>query len=78
MSQLVTDQKFGSAELFGRTSTVRFGQNDRTFFCRTQNFFCIKFNANGILSFFLLNDPHVSSVIIGKIAKRMSTEQKLE
>jgi hypothetical protein len=24
---------------FGRTSTVRFGPNDRTFFCRTQNFF---------------------------------------
>ena len=24
---------------FGRTSTVRFDPNDRTFFCRTQNFF---------------------------------------
>ena len=29
------DRTFGSAELFGRTSTVRFGPNDRTFFCRT-------------------------------------------
>ena len=38
---LVTDQTFGSAELFGRTSTVRFGPNDKTFFCRTQNFFFI-------------------------------------
>ena len=49
---LVTDQTFGSAELFGQTSTVRFGPNDRTFFCRTQNFFHIAFNVNGILSYF--------------------------
>jgi len=34
----VTERTFGSAELFGRTSTVRFGPNDRTFFCRTPNF----------------------------------------
>ena len=38
-SGVVIDRTFGSAELFGRTSTVRFGPNDRTFFCRTQNFF---------------------------------------
>ena len=37
--RVVTDRTFGSAELFRRTSTVRFGPNDRTFFCRTQNFF---------------------------------------
>ena len=37
--KLVTDRTFGLAELFGRTSTVRFGPNDRTFFCRTQNLF---------------------------------------
>ena len=37
--RLVIDRTFGSAELFGRTSTVQFGPNDRTFFCRTQNFF---------------------------------------
>ena len=36
---LVTDWTFGLTELFGRTFTVRFGPNDRTFFCRTQNFF---------------------------------------
>ena len=36
---LVIERTFGSAELFGRTSTVRFCPNDRTFFCRTQNFF---------------------------------------
>ena len=35
---LVTDRTFGSAELFGRTSTA-FSPNDRTFFCRTHNFF---------------------------------------
>jgi hypothetical protein len=50
--KLVIDRTFGSAELFGRTSTVRFGPNDRTFFCRTQNFFCFKFNVNDILSYF--------------------------
>ena len=38
---VVTDRKFSSAELFGRTSTVRFGTNDRTFFCKTQNFFFV-------------------------------------
>ena len=37
--RLVIERTFGSAKLFGRTSTVRFGPNDRTFFCRTQNFF---------------------------------------
>ena len=36
---LLIDRTFGSAELFGRTFTVRFSPNDRTFFCRTQNFF---------------------------------------
>ena len=30
---------------FGRTSTVRFGPNDRTFFCRTQNFFSLLYIA---------------------------------
>jgi hypothetical protein len=36
---VVIEQTFGLAEQFGWTSTVRFGPNDRTFFCRTQNFF---------------------------------------
>ena len=39
ISTLVIDRTFGSVELFGRTFTVRFGPNDRTFFCRTQNLF---------------------------------------
>ena len=42
-------------QMFGRTSTVRFGPNDRTFFCRTQNFFlyyCIF--QNGYLRYFKL------------------------
>ena len=38
-SALVIDRIFGSAKLFGRTFTLWFGPNDRTFFCRTQNFF---------------------------------------
>ena len=36
---LVTNRTFSSAELFSQTSAVWFGPNDRTFFCRTQNFF---------------------------------------
>ena len=52
ISHVVTDRTFVLAELFGRTSTVRFGPSDRTFFCRTQNFFHIAFNANVILSYF--------------------------
>ena len=39
---VVIDRTFGSVELFGRTFTVRFGPNDRTFFCRTQNLFSCK------------------------------------
>ena len=38
-TNLLADRKFGSAEMFDQTSTVWFGPNDRTFFCRTQNFF---------------------------------------
>ena len=65
--EVVIERTFGSAELFGQTSTVRFGPNDRTFFCRTQNFFLrITFNANGILSYFCFAyDPHVCGIIIG-------------
>ena len=36
---VVTDRTFGLAEQFGQISTVWFGPNERTFFCRTQNFF---------------------------------------
>ena len=79
---IVTDWTLGSAQLFGRTSTMRFGPNDRTFFCRTQNFFFrITFNANGILSYFCfakwptcMRRYHWSSVI----AKWMPREPKLE
>ena len=63
---VVTDQMFGSAKLFGWTSTVRFGPNDRTFFCRTQNFFFV-LHSMPMASFYifvLLNDPHVRGVII--------------
>ena len=69
--EVVIERTFSSAELFGRTSTVRYGPNDRTFFCRTQNFFRITFYANGILLyFFFLNEPHVHGVIIGLQVKR--------
>ena len=73
------ERTFGSAELFGRTSTVRFGPNDRTFFCRTQNFFFVLHSMSmaSFHTFVLLNDQHVI-IVIGKIAKRMSTEPKLE
>ena len=74
---LVTDQTFGSAELFGRTSTVRFGPNDRNFFCRTQNFFSCQFNANGIFSYFCFAKWPTCTWSLGKIAKRMPTEPKL-
>ena len=58
---LVTDRTFGLAELFGRTSTVRFGPNDRTFFCRTQNllFLLHSMPMASFHIFVLLNDPHV-------------------
>ena len=55
---LVTDQTFGSAELFGRTSTVRFGSNDRTFFI-LHSMLMASYHI-----FVLLNDPHVCSFII--------------
>ena len=64
---LVTDRTFGLAELFGRTSTVRFGPNDRTFFLQnTEPFFV--FHSMPMASFHisvLLNDPHVRGVISG-------------
>ena len=76
---LVIDRTFGSAELFGRTSTVRFGPNDRTFFCRTQNFFFVLHSMSmaSFHTFVLLNDIH-SIKVIAKVAKRMLTEPKLE
>ena len=44
-SKVVTDQMFGLAMLFGRTSIIQFGPNDKTFFFRTQNFFlCLHFS----------------------------------
>ena len=61
MNMIVIDRTFGSAELFGRTSTVRFGPNDRTFFCRTQNLFFVLHSMlmASFHIFVLLNDPHV-------------------
>ena len=62
---------------FGRTYTVRFGPNDRPFFCRTGKLF-FALHSMPMASFHilvLLNEPHWSS---GKIAKRMPTEPKLE
>jgi hypothetical protein len=56
LSDVVTDRTFGSTKLFDRTSTVRFGPNDKTFFCRTQNFFLYYIQCQWHP--FLLNDPH--------------------
>ena len=39
--ELVTDQTFCSAELIGRTSTVWFGPNDRTFFLQKTSLFSL-------------------------------------
>ena len=41
MLKLVTERTFGSAELFGRTSTVQFGPNDRTFSAEHRTFFIL-------------------------------------
>jgi hypothetical protein len=67
LKEVVTDRTLGLAELFGRTSTVQFGPNDRTFFCRRQNFFFLLYSMP-MASFHIfvsLNDPHVRGVIIG-------------
>ena len=61
VSNVVTDQTFGSAELFVRTSTVRFGPNDRTFFYRTQNFFFV-LHSMPIFLFYLMN--HMLSMVV--------------
>ena len=39
INSIVIDRTFSSVKLFGRIFTVRFGPNDRIFFCRTQNLF---------------------------------------
>ena len=66
MFTVVIDRTFGLAKLFGRTSTVRFSPNDRTFFCRTQNLFCV-LHSMPMASFYisvLLNDPHVRVLLV--------------
>ena len=67
--EVVTDRTFVLTQMFGRTSTVRFGPNDRTFFCRTQNFFFrntyIQYQWHPFIFFVLLNDPHIRGVTIG-------------
>merc|ERR1712051_648729 len=77
-TKLVTDQTFGSSELFSRTSTVWFGPNDRTFFCRTQNFFSYQILCRWhpfILLFCFMTHMHCHWHL-GKVAKRMPTEPK--
>ena len=68
---VMTDRTFGLAKLFSQTSTVQSGPNDRTYFCRTQNFF----------SYFRFawwttyTWPYHWS--LGKIAKKMPRERQL-
>ena len=74
---------FGSAELFGPTSIVGFGPNDRTFFCRNRTFFFVLHSmpmASFHIFVFLMTHMYMalSLVLIGEIAKRMPTEPKLE
>ena len=69
----MTNRKFGSAELFGRTSAVQFGPNDRTFFCRAQNFFSFHIQCQWhpfIFLFCLVNQTY-EALSLGKIVKRM-------
>ena len=69
---LVTNRTFSLAELVSRTSVVRFSPNDRTFFCRTQNFFFV-LHPTSTVSFhilILLDDPHVCCFIIGLQVKQ--------
>ena len=68
------------AELLGRTSTVRFGTNDRTFFLQnTELFFVLHSMPMASFHIFvLLNDPHVRGVIIdlqGKQPKECQQSQ---
>ena len=70
---LVTEQTFGSSELFGRTSIVRFGPNDSTFFCRTPNFFLHYIQCQWplfIFLFCLMSHMYVCAVIIGLQVKQ--------
>ena len=54
----------------------RFDQNDRTFFCRTQNFFFVLYSMASFHIFVLLNDPHGHCVIIGLQVKQPKECQK--
>ena len=57
-------------ELKGRPRDRMFGPNDRTFLCRTQNFFVLHSMPMASFHIFvLLNDPHICSVIIGPLVK---------
>ena len=53
---LVTDRTFGLAELFGRTSTVWFGPNERTFSAEHKNFFLL------FIAFFKMATLKISSL----------------
>ena len=76
--QVVTDQTFGLAELFGRTSTVRFGPNDRTFFAEHRTFFVS--NSMPLASFHilvLLYDPHMLSLAFMKNSQKNANRAKI-
>ena len=82
-SVIVTDRTFGSAELFGWTVRLNFYCAVRPkwqnfFLQNTEPFFRITFNANGILSYFCFAKWPTCTWSLGKIAKRMPTEPKLE
>ena len=68
---VVIDRTFGSAELFGRTSTVRFGPNDCFLFsAEHRTFFFVLHSMASFHIFILLDDPHVCGVIIGLQVKQ--------
>ena len=79
-STVVTNRTFGLAKLFCRTSSVRFGPNDRTFFCRTQNFFSYQILCqwHPFIFLFCFMTHICCHWPLWKIARRMPTEPKLE
>ena len=59
---VVTNQTFGLVKLFGQTSAVLFGPNDRTFFLQnTEHFFLYYMQCwwHSFIYLFCLNEPHV-------------------
>ena len=63
---------------FGRTSTVLFGPNDRTFFCNTELFFASNFMPMASFHILvLLYDPHALSLAFRKSSQKNANRAKM-